>query len=53
VFSREKKIFIVICVSIAGFFSPVATNLYFPALPSVAKVHISIAPEERKLNIII
>jgi len=35
-FSRGEKAFIVTCVSAAAFFSPVSSNIYFPALNVLA-----------------
>ena len=35
-FSKGEKAFIVACVSAAAFFSPVSSNIYFPALNVLA-----------------
>ena len=35
-FGRGAKVFIVACVSAAAFFSPVSSNIYFPALNVLA-----------------
>jgi hypothetical protein len=37
VFGKHQKLFIVITASVAGFFSPVSANTYFPALNSLAR----------------
>ncbi|RKO85458.1 major facilitator superfamily domain-containing protein, partial [Blyttiomyces helicus] len=37
VFPNKAKILIVALVSIAGFFSPLAINIYIPALPEISK----------------
>ncbi|KAK5651635.1 hypothetical protein OQA88_11810 [Cercophora sp. LCS_1] len=44
VFSRRKKWQLVIIVSLAGLFSPLSSNIYFPALGAIAEeTHTSIA----------
>jgi hypothetical protein len=35
-FSKGSKILIVVCISAAAFFSPVSSNIYFPALNVLA-----------------
>ncbi|KIS70005.1 uncharacterized protein UMAG_11777 [Mycosarcoma maydis] len=35
-FTKRSKLFIVLTVSLAGFFSPFAINIYIPALPQIA-----------------
>ena len=42
VFSRSQKRFIVFMVAMAGFFSPLSANIYFPALNPLARdLHVS------------
>jgi hypothetical protein len=36
-FGKHQKLFIVITASLAGSFSPVSANIYFPALNSLAR----------------
>lgn len=38
VFTRSRKLWIVIIVSFAAIFSPLSSNIYFPALTDVANV---------------
>ena len=40
VFSRAQKKRMVYIVSLAGLFSPLSSNIYFPALGAVAKVRV-------------
>ena len=35
-FTRRKKILIVLCATLGGLFSPFTTNIYFPALSTIA-----------------
>jgi multidrug resistance protein len=37
VFGRKQRLLIVFMASFGGFFSPLSANIYFPALPAIAK----------------
>lgn len=37
-FTKNTKLFIVLAVSLAGFFSPFSINIYIPALPQISNV---------------
>jgi len=41
VFERRKKWQLVLIVSLAGLFSPLSSNIYFPALGAIAEVFLS------------
>jgi hypothetical protein len=43
VFSKKKKKQLVYLVSLAAMFSPLSSNIYFPALDTIAKVPQSVA----------
>lgn len=45
VFSRRRKKEMVYIVSLAGLFSPLSSNIFFPALGSVARVSLHGFPE--------
>lgn len=44
VFTTRKKWDLVLIVSLAGLFSSLSSNVYFPAIPDIAKV----SPKERR-----
>lgn len=37
VFTKREKLFVVILAALGGFFSPLSANIYFPALPALAR----------------
>ncbi|CAI6337520.1 unnamed protein product [Periconia digitata] len=37
VFTRRKKLFVVFLAALGGLFSPLSANIYFPALPALAR----------------
>ena len=48
-FTKNWKLFIVLTVSMAGFFSPFAINIYIPALPQIAGL-LNISEGERAVS---
>jgi hypothetical protein len=38
VFDHRQKLFLVYIVSFAGFFSPLSSNIYFPAIEAISQV---------------
>ena len=47
IFTRKQKKFLVLLVSLAAVFSPLSSNIYFPALVSIANVSVSYIEKAR------
>ena len=50
-FSTRKRVLLVCIVSVAGLFSPLSSNIYFPALDEIADVGIFLSDQIQKLTL--